>query len=141
MIRGTTAKFKFKVPYDIDFNNDNTYVKAVFWQPGNDGSPEYGELPIIKCIKNETCIWDANNQQIIVTLQPIETARFVDDRKAYTQLSVTTASGFRFASDQQIITVYPIQDDSPLGDIIPTDSSLLTGAVVLDGLEITAWGG
>lgn len=136
MIRGTTAQFRFKVAYDIDFDDNNTLVKVVFWQPGNDGPSIERALPIVKCIKNETCIWQADTQEIIVTLHPEETARFVDDRKAYVQLSVTTESGFRFASGQQLIKVYPMYSDSPLGDIVASDMSVLDGTIILDGGRI-----
>ncbi len=134
MIRGTTAQFKFKIPYDLDFDNDNTYVKVVFWQPGNERPESEGAMPFKKCTKGEWLKWDADKREITVTLQPEETARFMDDRKAKTQISVTMPSGFRFAGEEQLITVYPMFDDSPLGDIVVPEST--GGLIILDGLTI-----
>lgn len=126
MIRGTTAQFKFQIPYDF---NDLALVNVVFWQCNNNGPDENRPLPIVKI--KEDCSWSAENKEITVVLQPEETARFLDDRKARVQLSATTESGIRFASSQQEITVYPIYNDSLFGDIIlPSESN---GVIVLDG--------
>lgn len=130
MIRGTTAQFKFQIPYDF---NDLALVNVVFWQCNNNGPDESRPLPIIKI--KEDCNWSAETKEITVVLQPEETARFLDDRKARVQLSATTESGIRFASSQQEITVYPIYNDSLFGDIIlPSESN---GVIVLDGGVIT----
>ena len=37
MIRGTTAQFKFKLPYA---KNELQWITMKFWQPGNDGTTE-----------------------------------------------------------------------------------------------------
>lgn len=130
MIRGTTAQFKFQIPYDF---YDLALVNVVFWQCNNNGPDESRPLPIVKI--KEDCSWSAENKEITVVLQPEETARFLDDRKARVQLSATTESGIRFASSQQEITVYPIYNDSLFGDIIlPSESN---GVIVLDGGVIT----
>lgn len=130
MIRGTTAQFKFQIPYDF---YDLALVNVVFWQCNNNGPDESRPLPIVKI--KEDCSWSAENKEITVVLQPEETARFLDDRKARVQFSATTESGIRFASSQQEITVYPIYNDSLFGDIIlPSESN---GVIVLDGGVIT----
>lgn len=129
VIRGTTKTFKFQIPYNFD---DISNLNVTFWQEGYNGPADNRKLPIIK-IKQD-CRWSAENNEISVTLQPEETARFLDDRKAYTQLSATTESNLRFASLKEEITVYPIYNDSPFGDVItPSESD---GLIILDGGEI-----
>jgi hypothetical protein len=58
--------------------------------------------------------------------------------KARVQLSAKTLEGTRFASKQELITVYPIYDDSILGDDIdPTpDDTDGDGWIILDGETI-----
>lgn len=129
MIRGTTQAFKFQVPYD--FTWEKAYVNVTFWQKGYNGPDKSRKLPIIKTRAN--CSWSAQTKEISVTLNPEETARFSADRKAYAQLSVTTESNLRFASREQEITVYPIYNDSQLGDMITPEDD---GTIVLDGGEI-----
>lgn len=129
MIRGTTQTFKFQIPYDF---NQISHLNVTFWQKGYNGPADNRKLPIIK-IKSD-CRWSTEDKEISVTLQPEETARFLDDRKAYAQLSATLESNLRFASRVQEITVYPIYNDSPFGDIImPSEDNGLT---ILDGGEI-----
>lgn len=130
MIRGTTAQFKFKLPYKFSELN---LVKVVFWQPGNDGPDVTRPLPIVKT--KDYCSQGENEYELTVTLNVEETLRFSDESKAYTQLSATSIEGTRFASKEQKISVYPIYDDSILGDvIIPTPSN--DGFIILDGLTI-----
>ena len=127
MIRGTTAQFKFNLPYKF---SEVDKVKIMFWQPNNDGVDDTRPLPIVKTKDN--CSQGQNEYELTVTLNMEETLRFSDEYKAYTQLSATSIEGARFASKQQPIPVYPIYDDSILGDIItPTPDS--DGFIVLDG--------
>lgn len=131
MIQGTTQDFKFKMPYDYQ---DVPLITVVFWQNGNNGPEESRPLPIIKY--HDDCKPSKNNnKEITITLLPEETARFLDDRKAYVQLTGTTNSGIRFGnSPPKEITVYPICNDSVLGDIVPSSES--NGLIILDGGEI-----
>lgn len=127
MIRGTTAQFKFTLPYKY---SEIENAKAVFWQPGNNGPSEDRPLPIYKVLSQ--CVECENPNEISVTLSPEETLRFFDDRKAYVQFSATSIDGIRFATKQENINVYPIYDDSLTGDIVtPTPDD--NGFIVLDG--------
>lgn len=115
MIRGTTAKFKFEIPYDF---NDVETIDIMFWQNNNNGPTKARSLPIKKN-KND-CTWLYDYKQIVVTLQPEETARFVDDRKAIYQLNGTTISGITFGTKELKTTVYPMRIEEPeWGEIIP----------------------
>lgn len=131
MIRGTTQDFKFIMPYDYE---DVPLITITFWQNGNSGPEESRPLPIKK-YHDDCKLSETNNKEIIVTLLPEETARFVDDRKAYVQLTGTTTSGIRFGnSPPREISVYPIHNDSVLGDIVPSSES--SGFMILDGGDI-----
>lgn len=129
MIRGTTACFKFKMPYDYA---QVSSVKIVFWQDHNNGPSESRPLPITK-IKSQ-CFETNIRNELGVNLTPEETLRFSDERKAYVQLT-GVANGLRFASHQQTFTVYPVRDEDISEDnIIPTPDS--TGLIILDGGHI-----
>lgn len=119
MIRGTTAQFKFKLPYDY---SDLNIVKITFWQNGNNGPDSTRPLPIIKSL--EQCSPSSNMpNELNVVLNQEETLRFSDKSKAYVQLRATSLDGTTFANKLQPITVYPLYDDSILGDIVtPTPS-------------------
>lgn len=132
MVRGTTAQFKFSLPYNY---SDIEIAKVVFWQPGNGGTTD-APLPIYKSLAQ--CSQTNNPMELSVTLSQSETLRFSDKLKAKVQLSATTFEGTRFASKQELITVYPIYDDSILGDdIIPTpDGSGEDDWIILDGEPI-----
>lgn len=130
MIRGTNAQFKFVLPYTYD---ELATVRIVFWQTDNNGPSRDRPLPIIKTL--EYCSRTNNPNEISVTLNQEETLRFVDERKAQVQLWSETKEGVPFASKTQLITVYPIYDDSILDDnILPTPD--LDGWVILDGSTI-----
>lgn len=133
MIRGTTAQFKFSLPYDF---SKLQAAKVVFWQPGNSGSEEH-PLPIYKSLNQ--CYQTENPKELLVYLKQEETLRFSDKSKAYVQLSATTNEGSRFASHQELITVYPIYDDSILGDdVIPTPGEGdEEGLIILNGGNIS----
>lgn len=132
MIRGTTAQFKFNVPYNYE---DITWITITFWQPGNNGPTNNRPLPIVKS-KND-CKTSSNPNEVCVELTSEETLRFSDKMKAYVQLRAQ-ASGNTFASKQEMITVYPIygDDDSNLGDPdLPAADE--DGWIILDGYPIT----
>ena len=127
MVRGTTAQFKFSLPYDFD---QLETVKIAFWQKGNN----HAYLPIYKTIEN--CIQTSNPKELLVTLNPHETFRFSTKTKGYVQLSATTFDGLRFASKQRLITVYPIQDDSNVGDIVIPTPDENSEFIIFDGKPI-----
>ena len=131
MIRGTTAQFKFKLPYNF---NDLIAVKVMFWQDNNDGPTTARPLPIIKTLKQ--CSQTEAANELLVSLSKEETLRFKDDRKAYAQLLGKIVDAPAFGCKPRMITVYPVGDDSILeDDIIPTPG-LEDDFVILDGSVI-----
>jgi hypothetical protein len=135
MIRGTTAQFKFKLPYN---ENEISIVKVMFWQTGNDGPDITRPLPIIKV--KEQCSFPGGGNELFVSLNKEETLRFEDDRKAYVQLQAKTIDGTSFACKQETITVYPVYDESIFDEeVIPTPSPETSGIIILDGSTIDTW--
>lgn len=131
MIRGTTAYFKFIMPYDY---GQLSSAKVVFWQNYNNGPSDSRPLPITKVLSQ--CSPTKVPNELAVSLTPEETLRFSDRRKAYTQLTATSIEGVKFASYQEMITVYPVADDS-----IEDSEGLLPipggdGVIILDGGHI-----
>lgn len=103
MIRGTTAQFKFKLPYT---KAELEWVTIKFWQPNNPNK----FLPITK--DKSMCGGDPDSKEIYVSLTAEETSRFSDKYKAKAQLrALHSASGTVFGSRTQLITVYPMSDD------------------------------
>jgi hypothetical protein len=127
MIRGTTAQFKFKLPYSYD---ELTSITIRFWQPNNPS----GSLPIYKYKTNcESPV----EKEIHVSLRPSETALFSDKYKAKLQLRAQPAIGAPFGCKEQLITVYPmpddiIDDDPIINPEVPTEE----GWIILDGETI-----
>jgi hypothetical protein len=129
MIRGTTAGFKFKLPYT---KQDLLWVTIKFWQPGNKGT-SLAPLPITK--KKEQCLETQDAYEICVSLTPEETLRFSDQSKAVVQLRAQTYDGVTFASKETLVSVYPIHDDIITDD--PTfPEADNTGVIILDGQSI-----
>lgn len=125
MIRGTTAQFKFKLPYKKD---ELEWVTIKFWQPSSIN--EF--LPITKTL--EHCDTPEDSKELYVSLTAEETLRFSDKHKAKVQLRGLHKDGTVFGSRQHLITVYPIQDDLS-GDItVPSNED---GWVILDGETIS----
>lgn len=124
MIRGTTAQYKFKLPYSY---NEIQAIKIKFWQPGNPSEL----LPLFKYKHN--CI-EVQSNEICVSLRPSETALFSDKYKAKVQLLAQTYAGAPFGSKEQLISVYPndIIMDDPDEPIIPSDGQW----ILLDGGKI-----
>lgn len=132
MVRGTTAQFRFKLPYDV---YDISMIKITFWQEGYNGPDTTRPLPIVKVL--EQCSQSNRPNELIVKLNKEETLRFTDERKAYVQLQGKTISQTAFASKKVAITVYPVYDDSILDDdIVPTPVPDENGVVILDGAVI-----
>lgn len=130
MIRGTNAQFKFKLPYNY---SDLEFVKITFWQTGNRGPSVSRPLPIIKIL--DQCSPTELLDELSIVLNQEETLRFSDKRKAYVQLKGLTKEGVPIASKERQLTVYPMYDNSILGDeIIATPD--FDGWVYLDGSTI-----
>jgi len=130
MIRGANAEFRFKMPYDF---SELAIVKITFWQDNNNGPSNDRPLPILKV--KEQCRQGSQSNELSITLSQEETLRFTEKRKAKVQLRAVTATGTPFASREQLITVYPVYDDSILDDVIlPTPT--YDGLIILDGQNI-----
>ena len=131
MVRGTTAQFKFRLPYNIDEINKNV-LQIAFWQEGYKGPSPDRPLPIVKVFTQ--CNTSNIPNELTVKLNKEETLRFTDERKAYCQLQGKTLDGIAFASKQDIIPVYPVYNDSILDDdITPTPVPDDDDIVFLDG--------
>lgn len=116
MIRGTTAQFKFKLPYNVW---EVSMVKITFWQEDYKGPHYTRPLPIVKTLNQ--CAQTSSPNELVVKLNKEETLRFTDKRKASVQLQGKTLDRIAFASKPELITVYPAYDDSVLDDeILPT---------------------
>jgi hypothetical protein len=126
MIRGTTAQFKFKLPYTLE---NLQWAKMQFWQPGNNGTPE-APLPIVK---RKTDL-SGDSKELLVSLTSHETLRFTDKLKAKVQLRAQHIDGTVFASLPEFVTVYPLPDHLVDEPILPEEDE--DGWVVLDGAEI-----
>lgn len=123
MIRGTTAQFKFTLPYTL---GDLRWVVMQFWQPGNNGTTD-APLPIVKR-KTEL---EGDSQELFISLTPHETLRFTDKLKARVQLRALHKNGTVFASHQELVAVYPLPNDLIHEPVLPSESD--DGWVVLDG--------
>lgn len=135
MIRGTSAQFKFKLPYNA---TELYVVKIVFWQEHNNGPSNDRPLPIVKVLSQ--CDFTNDPMELSVTLNQEETLRFSDKRKAYVQLWGRTIDGVPVSTKERPISVYPIYDDTIVGDdVIPTPSE--DEWVILDGFSIADVGG
>ena len=129
MVRGTTAPFKFNVPYVWE---DICALEATFTQKQDDGN----QLVIIKEYDTR---WggninpggfapDTNNLNVVyVSLDPVETLQFSDKRKAQVQIKAYAPGYGTVASKPVKFTVYPVNNDSILedpGTPSPTDKSV-----------------
>ena len=129
VIRGTTAQFRFKLPYA---KRELAWATMKFWQPGNDGTP-LTPLPITKRL--EHCSAPEGSYELCVNLTAEETLRFTDRLKARVQLRAQTLDGATFGSRETLISVYPMNDD------IVTDNPTLpepdsAGLIIFDGKSI-----
>lgn len=128
MIRGTTAQFKFKLPYP---KNELQWATMKFWQPGN----THESLPITK--KLEHCDSPDDSTELCVSLTADETMRFSEKRKAKVQLRAQhVESGTVFGSRPQLFTVYPMNDEILEEDpTLPAENE--EGWIILDGETVT----
>ena len=124
MIRGTTAQFKFKLPYT---KSELTWATIKFWQPGNTSSL----LPITK--KLEHCDAPDDSKELCVSLTAEETQRFSEKYKAKVQMRAQhTESGSVFGSRTKLVSVYPMDDKILEEDpMMPAENK--EGWVILDG--------
>lgn len=129
MIRGTTAQFKFKLPYSLE---ELVWIRIKFWQPNN----PHELLPVTK-VKSNCEQTDVPNE-ICVSLSATETSYFSDKYKAVVQLRAQPLDGSVFGSKQQMFSVYPMPDDIIDGDIpiepnnTVEDWAILNGGYILD---------
>jgi hypothetical protein len=129
MIRGTTAGFKFKLPYEYEQVGS---VKIIFRQDHNNGPSASRPLPITK---TKAHCYKVDVKELGVKLTPEETLRFSDERKAYVQLFAIGPEGEKFGSHEEMFTVYPGSDEDVSNDnILPTPGN--DGLIILDGGRI-----
>ncbi len=127
MIRGTTAQFKFKLPYSKE---EIDWATIKFWQPQNPSKL----LPITR--KLEDCTASDDSYSLCVSLTAEETSRFLDKYKAKVQLRAQHINnGTVFGSRTKLITVYPMPDDILEEDPNMPDENA-EGLIVLDGKTI-----
>lgn len=125
MVRGTTAQFRFKLPCKAD---EVITAQITFWQPGNEGFGKSIQKDLTNCV-----VATDDDYCLCVSLDHKETLRFSDKVKAKVQLKAQYGNTI-FASRQQSITVYPINDAIAEGeDPLPYKD----GWVIFDGKEIT----
>lgn len=129
MIRGTTAQFKFKLPYPME---DIDWIRIKFWQPNN----QHELLPVTKAKSN--CEQTDIPNEICVSLSATETSYFSDKYRAVVQLRAQPFGGSVFGSKQQQFSVYPMSDDIIDSDIpsepnnTVEDWTVLKGGYILD---------
>ena len=139
MIRGTTAHFRFTLPYEF---SEIRWATIEFSQPNNEGTFQ-GPLPITKKMTDEALSDSIQSNPdnpflLCVTLSPDETARFSDKIKARVQLRASSKGGHVFASKEKLVTVYPMKD-SILEENPPIYDDDDDGWVYLDGGSIGRW--
>ena len=139
MIRGTTAPFKFSIPYPF---NEVSKIVATFKQKHNTGIGN--SLPIIKMydVSNKASRNDGfaapepTSTEVHVSLNPEETLRFSDKEKAYVQIQVYYQDrNIVVGNIPQKVTVYPVFNDTPIVDIIPTE--IVDDTYILDAGKIS----
>ena len=132
MIRGTTAQFKFKLPYR---NDDLLWATIKFWQLCNTGTTD-APLPITKTLSHCSTS-DDDRKELCVSLTAEETTRFSEKSKARVQIRAQHINGTVIASRQQLITVYPINDDIVDDDVVSPGAEEQNGLIIFDGGAIT----
>ena len=105
MVRGTTARFKFTLPY---MKSELQWVTIKFWQPGNVGTTR-APLPIIKELTH--CDSPEGSTELYVSLTAEETSRFSDRLKAKVQLRARHQGGTVIGTRAKLIPVYEMDDD------------------------------
>ena len=127
MIRGTTAQFKFKLPYKKE---ELIWLTIKFWQPNNPNK----YLPVTKRLAN--CEMPDGSTELYVSLLPTETMLFSEKYKARVQLRANALDGTVFGSRVELFTVYPANDEILDEDpAIPAQNK--AGFVTLDGDSVS----
>lgn len=113
MIRGTTAQFKFKLPYT---KSELIWLTIQFWQPNNMN-------PLLPITKNlEHCDAVDGSTELYVSLTAEETMRFSEKYKARVQLRSQANDGTVFGCPPKLISVYPMRDDIIDNPELPPDN-------------------
>lgn len=132
MIRGTTAPFKFKLPFK---GSEIDILEVTFWQPGNNGTIEE-PLPIVK--PKTSCVIDNEGYEQGVILDQRETLRFSDKHKAFWQIrakAIDAIGGTVVGTKEIPIDVYPMFRDNALeSNILPTPD--YNDMIILDGYKV-----
>ena len=137
MIRGTTASFKFKLPYELQYVS---WVNVVFWQDGYEGTLG-NSLRINKEFTNEQHFKNMTSKELVVTLSGADTKAFTDKLKARVQMKGLSLEheengqiipSTSFGSRTELFTVYPM-DDSIMDGSMPEDATVENGYIILDG--------
>lgn len=131
MIRGTNAEFKFDLPCLFV---ELSVARITFWQDGNNGPSSDRPLPITKGL--QWCKMGEKPNELRVVLNQEETMRFTEKRKAKVQLRAITNKDEPVTSLIQLITVYPIYDETILDGDIDMPAPDANGWIVLDGQTI-----
>lgn len=129
MIRGTTALFKFKLPYA---KQDIVWTTIRFSQTDNKNQ----RISIAKNLKH--CDSPEDSNILCVSLTALETMRFSDKVKAKVQLRGQAKDGTIFSLKPKLITVYPIDEDLLTDDIIVPEEE--NGWIIIDSGSISATG-
>lgn len=141
MIRGTTASFKFKLPYELQYIS---WANVVFWQDGYKGTLG-NSLPIKKEFINAKDFKDITSKELVVTLSGADTKAFTDKLKGRVQMKGLSLEHIEngqiippasFGSIPELFTVYPMDDSIMDGDI-PEDTPVENGYIILDGDTIS----
>lgn len=153
MIRGTTAPFKFEVPYDTStisaivatFNQkhwrgtDVARLPIEKWYTASWVAQEDGSMKLTETRNDGFAFSPTNPREIQTNLTEEETLRFSDKEKAYMQIRVQfdiDGGTVTRASLPQKITVYPVLNDSQIGP--PTPSDVIEDIYIFDAGKIEA---
>jgi hypothetical protein len=127
MIRGTTAQFKFNLPYPL---KDITSAEVNFWQKA-DGVVD-GKTILVT--RNLMCSGsgDPLKREVYVLLTQEETLRFSEKKHGYVQFRGVAADGSVFASKQEDFIVYPFCKDDPIGGVTPPADEDDNGWIIIN---------
>ena len=102
MVRGTTAQFKFNLPYQL---KDIEGAEITFWQKGDSFSDAHS---VIMTKDLRYCSGNPADKVIYVTLTQNDTLSFSEKKHGYVQFRGIAADGSVFASKQESFIVYPL---------------------------------
>lgn len=129
MIRGTTALYKFKLPYP---KSELAWATVKFWQPNNLSTL----LPITKTL--EHCGLSDDAYELCFSLTAEETSRFLDKYKAQMQLRAQHGpSATVFGMKPRSIVVYPMNDEIlEENPMLPPENA--DGVIIFDGETVSS---